>query len=848
MNRTKGTWRDSRPPAPTAKWIAASLVFLLAAAASNAKDPRTVVSLDGTWTVAEGQMAQPPLVFEHKVPVPGLITLARPGFTDPGPKVTDRRAIAQKDPRREAFWYRRTFRLKGTLPEMARVKVGKAMFGTRVVLNGQTLGDHLPSFTPGYFDARSALRSGENEILIRVGADRDAVGPRVPTGFDFEKERYIPGIFDSVELILSGTPHIAGVQAAPDIAAKTVRVQAVLRNDGEPKRAAVSFVVREAKSNREVGRLMAEPVSVERGRETVMDVRIPITNCRLWSPEDPFLYSLEIDSGADRVQTRFGMREFRFDPASGRAMLNGKPYFMRGSNFTVYRFFEDDECRDLPWKEVWVRRLHERVKEMHWNCLRYCIGFPPERWYEIADEVGLLIQDEFPIWHGGPGWSNWPKGLRREELATEYEEWMRERWNHPCVVIWDANNETSSTETGPAIAQVRHLDLSNRPWDNSYTAPQEPGDVFESHPYHFQNAQFRLADLAKAEGLPQGNPLRNDGQHAAVINEYGWLWLNRDGTPTTLTRQLYLNLLGITSTTEQRRRLYATYTAAETEFWRAHRKAAAVMHFTTLGYSRKDGQTSDHWLNVAKLRWEPEFKRYVRDSFSPVGLMIDYWNDRPVTGTVAQLPVALINDLDTPWSGRVTLRLKCGKRVVAEAKQDARIDPFGLTQVSFPITWPEQDQLCRLEAELHGATGKPVLSVREVKTIDARSLGLAYGKPATASSVHSEAYQAANAVDGDSGTYWSSSFADGAWLAVDLGEEHRICRVRIMWEAAYAKGFSVEASIDGQQWTQICKTEEGKGGTSEISFAPVQARHVRLVCTKRGTEWGNAVRELAVFE
>ena len=112
-----------------------------------------------------------------------------------------------------------------------------------------------------------------------------------------------------------------------------------------------------------------------------------------------------------------------------------------------------------------MRLLHQRVKEMHWNCLRYCIGFPPEAWYDIADEVGILIQDEFPIW------SHTPETKRKRNSPHEYAEWMRERWNHPCVVIWDANNETRSSETGPAIARVRALDLSSRPWDNSYNPP-----------------------------------------------------------------------------------------------------------------------------------------------------------------------------------------------------------------------------------------------------------------------------------------------------------------------------------------------------------------------------------------
>ena len=55
----------------------------------------------------------------------------------------------------------------------------------------------------------------------------------------------------------------------------------------------------------------------------------------------------------------------------------------------------------LPWNEDWVRLLHRRFKDMQWNSLRYCIGLAPEAWYRIADEEGILIQDEFPIWYGG---------------------------------------------------------------------------------------------------------------------------------------------------------------------------------------------------------------------------------------------------------------------------------------------------------------------------------------------------------------------------------------------------------------------------------------------------------------
>jgi beta-galactosidase/beta-glucuronidase len=353
------------------------LLFLLTFLCLQARAERNTLSLDGTWQIADGKMDAAPAIFERTVPVPGLVSLAMPPFDAPAPPVAERKSVSQKDPKRDAFWYRRTFTLDGPIPAVAKLKVAKAMFGTRVVLNGTLLGDHLPCFTPGYFDAKPALKTGVNEILIRVGADRDAVGRAYPDGFDFEKERYIPGIFDSVQLILSGTPHFLTVQAVPDVAGETLWVQAALRNDGPTTKAAVRFIVREAKSGKIVARLTNEPVNLVQGAETTMGVRIPLPNCRLWSPETPFLYSLEADTGADTFRTRFGMRDFKFDPATGRTMLNGKPYFMRGSNFTLYRFFEDAECGDLPWNKKWVRLLHQRVKDMHWNCLRYCIGFPP---------------------------------------------------------------------------------------------------------------------------------------------------------------------------------------------------------------------------------------------------------------------------------------------------------------------------------------------------------------------------------------------------------------------------------------------------------------------------------------
>ncbi len=170
---------------------------------------------------------------------------------------------------------------------------------------------------------------------------------------------------------------------------------------------------------------------------------MPLRDCKLWTPEDPFLYRLELSTGADEYSTRFGMRTFAFDRKRGCALLNGKPYPLRGTNVCIFRFFEDPLRENKPWDADWVRKLHEAFRSMHWNSIRYCIGFPPEAWYDIADEVGLLLQDEYPIWGIGV-----PELVTIEALTQEYTEWLEEHWNHPSVAIWDAQNETQCEVTG----------------------------------------------------------------------------------------------------------------------------------------------------------------------------------------------------------------------------------------------------------------------------------------------------------------------------------------------------------------------------------------------------------------
>ncbi len=689
-------------------------------AAAADTSPRRVIDLNGTWQVAEGAMDSMPRQFEHTVPVPGLVDMAQPAFAE----------VGKKSDRRQAFWYRRTFTVEGTIPAVALLKIHKARYGTKVWLNGQDVGEHLPCFTPALLDVKPHLKGSgqQNELVIRVGADRESRPTDVPSGWDFEKYLYIPGIYDSVQLILTGAPYIRNMQVVPKGDLHHVRIVVELQSS-TTGRSLCQAEVSEWRTGKKVVGFNAGPVDLAAGQTKKVDFTISLDGARPWSPEDPFLYQLKVSTGGDTAETRFGMRSFCFDAATGRAILNGKPYFMRGTNVCAYRFFEDAERGDRPWRAEWVRRLHEKFKGMHWNSMRYCIGFPPEAWYDIADEVGFLIQDEFPIWLLGKA----PENPMAEKIIPEYTEWMRERWNHPCVVIWDAQNESQTPETGKALMAVRALDLSNRPWENGWAEPQTDQDCVEAHPYlmsglfnsSWGNAKFKsLKDMVTVSGIPSLQKAQQKIKVPIIINEYAWLWLNRDGTPTCLTDKVYQALLGPTSTVEQRRVLYARLLAAKTEFWRAQRECAGVLHFCGLGYSRagdkprpEGGATSDHFIDLEKLTFEPNFEKYVRDAFAPVGLMLDYWGQDLPAGKEHEFKVVVINDLYENWQGRVRLRLLRNNDAITIRYLPCTVAALGRETLSFRQPVPQEPGDYVVMAELMSGPEASVRSLRDARIV-----------------------------------------------------------------------------------------------------------------------------------
>lgn len=697
------------------------ICLILGLVGCDNKPARKTLNLNGTWDFEATNNPEMPVNFSRKIPVPGLVDLAEPSIDKPG---------TRKDSAM-FFWYRTKFTLEKN-SEVCLLKIFKAQYGKKIFVNNHFVAEHFPSYTPITIDIKEFLNESgkENEIVIRLGNYYNFPDSFV-NGHDFEKAQYISGIYDNVEIIQSAFPFVQNVQIAPDIHKGTIKVLTELNTKGRSGNYTVKYIISEHKSGNKVAEGEAEILSS--GAVDTSRIEISIPEMKLWGPEDPFLYNLTVKTDADEFKTRFGMREFRFDKKLGRALLNDKVFYMKGTNVPLFRFFEDSLRGKLPWDKEWVTKLYNQFSSMHWNVVRFHVGPAPEFWYDLADEMGFIIHDEFPIWFSFAGIETMRPNMKAHHIAAEYKDWMRERWNHPCVVIWDAQNETVTKETGKAINMVRHLDISNRPWDNGWSRPQAEADAIESHPYLFWEYSKKDVKIP-AEGILKNmfsvirQPSNDPGDHdkgpngekydnVRFINEYGWLWVNRDGSPTTLSAQVYKYLFdGDTLTNEERLYWYARIEAMLTEYWRSVRTGTGVLHFAGLTYSRTQeprGQTCDNFKDVTTLEFDPNFVKYVKPAFAPVGLMIESWEKEYKAGQEMQIPVHIINDLYTDWEGDISFAITKDNQVIDSQIVKVKLASLGKASENFKIRIPALAGKYQMEASLM-LNNEKVFSIRDV--------------------------------------------------------------------------------------------------------------------------------------
>ncbi len=126
-------------------------------------------------------------------------------------------------------------------------------------------------------------------------------------------------------------------------------------------------------------------------------------------------------------------------------------------------------------------------------------------------------------------------------------------------------------------------------------------------------------------------------------------------------------------------------------------------------------------------------------------------------------------------------------------------------------------------------------------------IDLAAGKSVTASGSENEVFGPENLTDNNSGTRWSSNFADDAWFVMDLGSNCKISQVLLNWEASYGKKYEIYVSQNGTDYTKVYTQNDGQGGQETIHLTPVNARFVKLQGVERALPYGYSLWDVAVM-
>ena len=165
--------------------------------------------------------------------------------------------------------------------------------------------------------------------------------------------------------------------------------------------------------------------------------------------------------------------------------------------------------------------------------------------------------------------------------------------------------------------------------------------------------------------------------------------------------------------------MYSYLLGAKTEFWRAHRHYAGVIHFVYLTCSYPGVYTADHFRDVTRLELDPAFADYMGEAFRPLGVYINFFQPKLAPGAVREFLVKMVNDEGRPAKGRLTLTLetRAGK-VLAQAEQPFALPALGAGDFRLTLRTPgapQSDLVLKATARPQGgAAAAPTVSRRWV--------------------------------------------------------------------------------------------------------------------------------------
>ena len=468
------------------------------------------LNLNGVWQYAVSTLNSEPEEYDGDIVVPFPLESELSGVgrvLQPG----------------EYLWYRREF----TLPEDFNVGRVLLHFGAvdqcaRVWVNGMDACTHTGGYLPFSADITDLLFEGENTLVVRVTDDTDR------SYHTRGKQKLKPGgIWYSP---VSGIWQTVWCESVPENYISSLFITPHLE-DGS-----VELLVMGEGAVRAV--IDGDAYDFDAGTSALLKLR----EVRAWSPEEPYLYKLELAMGNDRVESYFAMRSVGIgEDRNGvkRLLLKGKPYFQNG---LLDQGWWPDGLYTAPSDEALAFDI-AAAKTMGFNMLRKHVKVEPLRWYYHCDRLGMLVWQDMP--NGGGAYSaltvsaplltgshsrddKYSKFARREEkgrdeFREELLDMVSHLYNAPSIVTWVIFNEGwGQFDSDKCAEAVLELDSSRILDRTSGWHDQGSGELRSIHLY-FDDYKHKPDKLGRCVVLSEfgGYTLPIDG-HAWPGKPFGY--------------------------------------------------------------------------------------------------------------------------------------------------------------------------------------------------------------------------------------------------------------------------------------------------------------------------------------
>jgi len=449
-------------------------------------------NLNGLWDYAiTSRNSQKPTHYDGKILVPYPVESALSG-------------IQQQLTANQSLWYRKCFKVYSSRSQHKRTLLhfGAVDYEATVFINGKLIGSHSGGYTGFTFDISDALYSGENEIIVRVFDPSDKGnnphGKQVinPEGIFYTSSS---GIWQTVWLENVPENFISSFTVTPDIDRSLINIKVNADANGDVKVEAAGKVATGTANQ---------------------NITLPISNPKLWSPDNPYLYDIKIVMGKDIVQGYFGMRKIEIkkdEKGIERIFLNNKYTYNLG---TLDQGFWPDGLYTAPTDQA-LKFDIEASKAMGFNTIRKHIKIEPARWYYYADKLGMLVWQDMvnPANTTEEGKNAFEKGCT---------ETITQLYNYPSIICWVLFNENWGAYNQARLAKwIKDMDPSRIL--NGHTGSLIVNYTSAQNTPEGLRAKSENSDMTDIHSYPPpGMPAYISGK-AMALGEFGGIGVSIDG-------------------------------------------------------------------------------------------------------------------------------------------------------------------------------------------------------------------------------------------------------------------------------------------------------------------------------